>query len=720
MRKVNKTGTDRADAHMRWAERYNREGQTKKAIAHFGRALDYTAAQRFGGPLAAFTAAAGHPGLTSILPTVTGAGTGTGTGTIVSMAPPPAGPSAQASQQAHRSVDEYAKYVKKARELTAYSELGHQNQMRFLMRMRYYHVAAVIVGSTSDTEFDESAGLLDIRFSGTSPVTLLRNVMAQTEELSSYVAAKKKDDAIRMLDNDPMRGNEGFFNRLLLGAGEYTDSVSKTLRDAMSSTVAEVFPALRYEPGPLPVTGNGVFDGCRTIADRCNTLAILYDLYAGTTTDAGKVLLASLEYAKSKSNENRDLIEWAIKDIEEARKEGRVVDMLSVVIAATADRGEAYVIKGIQYLVVYYHVQLKHIADAHARSSDAEPAAVVQYMGDLVKAVTTNTIRRACNIARMMADTLVQFEAHSRMNVKPSRIFARMWVDLTYGLNDAFPGKSEKIQALYEAARVIVDATPFHHEAPTFRRKTANEIVESVKDALNKDKDKKEAERREAERREAERREAERREAERREAERREAERREADESARRQKEAERREADENARKRREAERREADRREADENARKRREAERREAERREAERREADESARRQKEAERKNGRLEPAIEIQVHSMVREALGLPFRYQRDRLGGLVIEKVKRADLLAAGYNTYGDFKSKYRKVSLDLHPDKRKGDNEPMIALNKINDEAKEIFKAIEAREEKERAAREQKEKTEKRNDAA
>jgi hypothetical protein len=54
--------------------------------------------------------------------------------------------------------------------------------------------------------------------------------------------------------------------------------------------------------------------------------------------------------------------------------------------------------------------------------------------------------------------------------------------------------------------------------------------------------------------------------------------------------------------------------------------------------------------------------------------------------------------------------------VSLDLHPDKLENDNAPMIALNEIKDEAMKIFKAIEAREEKERAARE----TEKRNDAA
>ncbi|NDC40154.1 MAG: hypothetical protein EBZ77_01190 [Chitinophagia bacterium] len=142
----------------------------QKAIAHFGRALDYTNGSRFGGgPLAAFTAAAGHPGLTSIPPTTvigtgTGTGIGTGPGTIVGIAPPPA------SAQAHRSVaEQHAEYVKKARDLTAYNELGHQNQVRFLMRMRYYHVAAVIVGSTDERDFDGAHDHIGLEFHGTSP-----------------------------------------------------------------------------------------------------------------------------------------------------------------------------------------------------------------------------------------------------------------------------------------------------------------------------------------------------------------------------------------------------------------------------------------------------------------------------------------------------------------------------------------------------------------------
>jgi hypothetical protein len=39
--------TARAEAHMRWARRYSDDGNARKAAAHFGRALDYTA-PRFG------------------------------------------------------------------------------------------------------------------------------------------------------------------------------------------------------------------------------------------------------------------------------------------------------------------------------------------------------------------------------------------------------------------------------------------------------------------------------------------------------------------------------------------------------------------------------------------------------------------------------------------------------------------------------------------------
>lgn len=39
---------DRASAHMRWAERYVRQNDFPKAIAHFGRALEYERRASFG------------------------------------------------------------------------------------------------------------------------------------------------------------------------------------------------------------------------------------------------------------------------------------------------------------------------------------------------------------------------------------------------------------------------------------------------------------------------------------------------------------------------------------------------------------------------------------------------------------------------------------------------------------------------------------------------
>ncbi len=46
-------GIERADAHLRWAGRYTKRGETQKAIAHFGRALEYDTAF---GPVALATA----------------------------------------------------------------------------------------------------------------------------------------------------------------------------------------------------------------------------------------------------------------------------------------------------------------------------------------------------------------------------------------------------------------------------------------------------------------------------------------------------------------------------------------------------------------------------------------------------------------------------------------------------------------------------------------
>jgi surface protein len=48
MPQAGESSADRAKAHLRWADRYSRYGDTHKAAAHFGRALEYDRRQAFG------------------------------------------------------------------------------------------------------------------------------------------------------------------------------------------------------------------------------------------------------------------------------------------------------------------------------------------------------------------------------------------------------------------------------------------------------------------------------------------------------------------------------------------------------------------------------------------------------------------------------------------------------------------------------------------------
>jgi hypothetical protein len=58
MPRAGNNSANRAKAHLQWADRYNRYGDTQKAAAHFGRALEYDRrsasgrgdGQEFGGP----------------------------------------------------------------------------------------------------------------------------------------------------------------------------------------------------------------------------------------------------------------------------------------------------------------------------------------------------------------------------------------------------------------------------------------------------------------------------------------------------------------------------------------------------------------------------------------------------------------------------------------------------------------------------------------------
>jgi hypothetical protein len=227
------------------------------------------------------------------------------------------------------------------------------------------------------------------------------------------------------------------------------------------------------------INGNGMFQGCKDISDRCDQLANLYYLYADTRTDAKEVLCASLKRAKAKATSIPKLIDWAIRDIANDKKEP---DMLSVIIAATADRDVAYTLDTIRYLIVHYHAQIRRIAETpknHALIAAAD------YFQHLVKTDGISSIESACNIARTLADVLA---ALGNSSVDPSSLdpssllLARTWVDLTAAGNVAFPHMDAR-KKLYEAAESIVNNLDFSGL-------DSNKIVESVQNALNADKKK--------------------------------------------------------------------------------------------------------------------------------------------------------------------------------------------------------------------------------------
>lgn len=495
----------RTKAHLQWAERYHKRGDTQKALSHFGRALEYDAMrQEFGTP-DSLIEAAGVLGAPII------SGLAKAAGSLVSRAqgPSPSEVSRAGSSRltAAEHQKEHIERANAAREATAYAHnLGAANQLRFLMRMRLYHAAATIVGSTSAEDVEASAKLLGIKLPWTSPVTLFRNIMVQTEELSNYVAANANTEAVRMLDKDPMTGNGGW--SIVGGAGEYVDGASEALREKMPPVVTEIFPALRRDKhgglGP-----NGAFDGCGGTQDRCNKLASLYDSYAQTTDDADSVLLASLDRERfSSRGEKRTLIDRTISDVAHGKK-----DMLRVVIAAFADRDESYIHAAVRYLVMYYHARIRSIA---REKVDDLLIAAVQYLEEHVKAAMTDTLGRAAHIASMMSDTLGELEWLQRLGTQIDtspvgrKLLARTWVDRTYGLNHEYEGdvKTEHGK-LYDAAKVLIEGVDFTRMKPNhiaeLARKTLDDDKKRKEDEEKAERKRKEDEEKEKKRREAER-----------------------------------------------------------------------------------------------------------------------------------------------------------------------------------------------------------------------
>ncbi len=407
----------------------------------------------------------------------------------------------KAAQKKAAVVDQdKADEVTAARELTAWGKLGEIYQPRLLARMSLCHVAVVIVGSTSEGEFSDSVAALGMEkyMLKTNAITLLRNVIVQTEEVLANIAANKKDDAIGMLDQDHTNGNaKDWWNGYgFWGLGNYTiaDGVSDTLRAATAPAVENHFPSLRHVEGSLlGLTANGLFDGCNRIKDRCDLLAKSYRGYAGTTNDdeveVKKALVASLERAKKIHTRTSatELFDRTINDINEGTN-----DMVSVAIAATAHLGEGKVVDAVRRLIVYYHAQIMKIPKAAA----GVPAfvAAVKYTEELVKTSRRpNNAQLACNLARTLAQTLKSLtDENDNRHLSfhhTHRIIARTWVDIEYLDSEHYEllQTDAKKEELYKEATSIVDDLK-----TDLRRMTDHKsIVAYIKYKLNDNKERK-------------------------------------------------------------------------------------------------------------------------------------------------------------------------------------------------------------------------------------
>jgi hypothetical protein len=391
---------------------------------------------------------------------------------------------------------EKADEVTAARKLTAWPTLGEENQQRVLTQLHLYHVAAVIVGSTSEEEFTKSSqalGEINNQLPWTNLATLFRNFMVHIEELMAYIAANEPENAIQKLAEDLTNGNQYGWPST---AGNYTTeaNVLERLNKATPQTVNAHFPALRYVSGSPSANLNGLFDGCNTaLKDRCDLLAELYRGYAGTMIyeeekEAVKqALVASLERAKKTHTGTSvtKLFDRTIADITNGK-----IDKLSVIIAATAHLGEGGVLYAVRLLIVYYHVQIMRIPKA---STDPAFIAAVKYTEKLVyTSARPNNAQYVCNLARTLEQTL---KSLTEENVSRDlsfhhthRIIARTWVDIEYIKQYELLQTDEKKEALYKEAASIVDNLKTDLRELTISDTRHTSIVAYIKYKLNDNK----------------------------------------------------------------------------------------------------------------------------------------------------------------------------------------------------------------------------------------
>jgi hypothetical protein len=392
--------------------------------------------------------------------------------------------------------------VTAARELTAWPTLGEENQQRVLTQLQLYHVAAVIVGSTSEEEITKSRqalGEINKKLPRTNLATLFRNTMVNIEELVAYIAANEPENAIQKLAEDLTNGNQYGWP---ITAGNYTTEAKllERLNKATQPTVNAHFPALRFVSGSPSANLNGLFDGCNTaLKERCDLLSELYRGYAGTMiyeeeTDAVKqALVASIMVAKKIHTWTSvtELFDRTINDINEGTNY-----MLSVIIAATAHLGEGRVVAAVRLLIVYYHVQIMQIPKA---STDPAFIAAVKYTEELVyTSARPNNAQYVCNLARTLAQTL---KSLTEENVSRDlsfhhthRIIARTWVDIEYLTLKHYEllQTDEKKEALYKEATSIVDNLKTDLRKLTISDTRHTSIVAYIKYKLNDNKKTKE------------------------------------------------------------------------------------------------------------------------------------------------------------------------------------------------------------------------------------
>jgi hypothetical protein len=352
------------------------------------------------------------------------------------------------------------KTMERAREAvvkrTAFPMLPKKDQLRFLLRLLYRDEAAKITRSVTHDELHESTESLSLpRWLPTTTglitrLTPLANVMLRTESIAYKVAANKTKLVVYLLGKkeSPMDGGgiiDGWWKafKVATGTAEYEPVDSEKLLDEMRKAGTDVLHDWSSDE-------SGTLVGKKLVA--------LYDPSAKATDIAIRLIRESTILEEIKTS--------VIDDIKRREKAGKAIDMLDIIFAVNSDLGLGveYTVESTQYLIEYYHAKIKRIAQSR---NEAELLAAVEYIEDFAKEVKARSVISAYNLARIMSDALSELESlvasddtRSSLRGWSRRIMARVWVDVTYHLNELktkFPEAiSEKKKVLYQTTEDIV------------------------------------------------------------------------------------------------------------------------------------------------------------------------------------------------------------------------------------------------------------------------